>query len=65
MRQPATQNLERTRLSENIGTYSNDELRTIFRRLNPYLLQRWMTHFIQKEEYEVCQVIKEVIEEAE
>jgi hypothetical protein len=63
MRQPATQNLERTRLSENIGTYSNDELRTIFRRLNPYLLNRWMSHFIQKEEYEVCQIIKEVIEE--
>ena len=64
MRYPVTQNFERTPLSENIRHYTPDELRTIFRRLNPYLLQRWMDHFVKKEEYEVCQVIKEIMSEA-
>jgi len=64
MRQWETQNLERTPLSENITRYSTEELRSIFRRQNPYLLQRWMNHFIQKEEYEVCIVIKDVMEES-
>ena len=64
MRYPETQNFERTPLSENIRHYSPDELRNIFSRLTPYLLQRWMEHFIKKEEYEVCQVIKEVMKES-
>lgn len=65
MKHPVTQNLERTALSENIKYYSKEELQTIFRRLNPYLLNRWMDHFIRKEEYEVCQVIKEVMAESD
>lgn len=61
MKYPTTQKLERTPLSTNIRNYTVDELRNIFSRLNPYLLRRWMDHFIKKEEYEVCQVIKEVM----
>ncbi|HRO41706.1 MAG TPA: hypothetical protein PL009_02670 [Flavipsychrobacter sp.] len=64
MKYPATQNLERTPLSENIRHYTSDELRIIFRRLNPYLLQKWMDHFIRKEEYEVCGIIKEVMKDS-
>jgi len=64
MRYPETQNFERTPLSENIKHYSPDELRVIFRRLNPYLLQKWMDHFVKKEEYEVCSVILEVMKES-
>ena len=65
MRYPETQNFERTPLSENIQLYTADELRIIFRRLNPYLLQKWMEHFIKKEQYEVCAVIKDVMDEAQ
>ena len=64
MRYPETQNFERTPLSENIKSYTTEELRQIFGRLNCYLLQRWMDHFIKKEEYEVCAVIKDVMKEA-
>ncbi len=64
MRYPETQNLERTPLSENIRRYTAAELKIIFMRLNPYLLQKWMDHFIRKEEYEVCGVIKEVMQQS-
>jgi len=62
MKYPETQNLERTPLSVNIRRYTAGELRVIFGRLNPYLLNQWMEHFIRKEEYEVCSIIKEVLQ---
>lgn len=63
MRYPEIQKLERTPLSENVYRYSDEELLVIFRRLSPYMLNRWMNHFIQKEAYEVCSLLKQVMEE--
>ena len=63
MKYTTTQNLDRTILSRNFDNYSEDELRTIFKRLNNYQLQRWMEHFVNKEAYEVCGIIKEVMED--
>ncbi len=48
---------------QNIDKYSSEDLRTIFLSINPYLLKRWMDHFIREEKYEVCQVIKNVMSE--
>jgi hypothetical protein len=63
MRTTPSPNLERTPLSQNISHYTDNELRNVFRRLNPFLLNKWLSHFIEKEEYEVCKVIKEVMDE--
>jgi hypothetical protein len=63
MKQAVTQNLDRTILSRNVENYSDNELRNIFRRLNQYQLQRWMEHFVEKEAYEVCSIIKEVMDD--
>ncbi len=63
MKQLNTQRLERTILSQQVGNYSEQELRNIFGRLSDPALQQWMDHFIEKEEYEVCQIIKEIINE--
>jgi len=63
MRTTPSPNLERTPLSQNIRHYTENELRNVFRRLNPFLLNKWLSHFITKEEYEVCKVIKEVMDE--
>lgn len=57
------QRLERTTLSKDIDNYSKEKLRTIFRRLSPLARSKWLEHFAEKEEYEACQIIKEVIEE--
>jgi len=64
MKQAVVQNLDRTILSRNIDNYSDEELKGIFRRLTQYQLQKWMKHFVGKEAYEVCAIIKEVMEES-
>ncbi len=63
MKQLHTQQLERTILSQQVNNYSEQELRNIFSRLSGSALQQWMDHFIEKEQYEVCQIIKEIINE--
>jgi len=65
MKTQYVQQLDRTILSRHIHHYSTDKLRVIFRRLPSSKQQTWMEHFIEKEEYEVCKVLKEVMEEPE
>jgi hypothetical protein len=41
-----------------VSTLPDKELRALLRDLSPIILNRWIQYFSQKEEYEVCQVIK-------
>ena len=45
-----------------VSTLPDKELRELLSDLSPYILNRWMQHFADKEEYEVCQVIKETLQ---
>lgn len=47
-----------------ITDMSRAEIRCLFSDLNTISLTHWMNHYSAKEEYEVCQVLKEMIDEA-
>lgn len=50
-------------LSFDLSTMPADEVRAMFRELTPRSLQRWLEFYINKEKYEICQIIREVMQE--
>ena len=61
MRQNEVNNLKMMKQINTVSTLPDKELRAILNDLTPLILNRWMQYFIRREEYEVCQVIKEIL----
>ena len=61
MSQNEVNSLKMLKQVRTVSTLPDKELRALLRDLSPFILNRWMQYFAQKEQYEVCQVIKEVL----
>ena len=59
MSQNEVNSLKMLKQVRTVSTLPDKELRALL--LSPFILNRWMQYFAQKEQYEVCQVIKEVL----
>jgi hypothetical protein len=47
---------------QKLEQYSQEDLKLPFEAMKPNLLKRWMTFFIREEKYEVCQIIRDVMD---
>jgi hypothetical protein len=63
MRQIGDVRRETVREAFDSGTITPEDTKGILMELSPSTLEHWMIYFVDKEEYELCKVIKDVIDE--
>lgn len=63
MKHTSKASYSREQISFDVSDMSKTELRQMFGDLNVSSLRHWMQHYIHAEKYEVCQVIKEILDD--